>query len=79
MNPFTQIREELVNQIIGITHPFLSNAITGFIFLAFFLFIAYFIKILIEDYKWKKKSEKRRENFEKNWVKMFNKESKNKK
>lgn len=77
MNPFTQIREELVEQIIGITSPFLSNAITGFIFLALFLFFVYCIKIIIEDYKWRKKYEKEKLEREKNNIKLF-KETKHK-
>jgi hypothetical protein len=78
MNPFTQIREELVEQLIGITNPFLSNAITGFMFLAFFLFMAYMVKILISDFKESKKRKKEEAEREKRIIQSF-KETKNKK
>ena len=76
MNPFTQLREELVKQVIGITDPFLSNAITGFIFLAFILFIAYIIKILINEYKWEKKYKKEKLEREKKQIKSFQNDKK---
>lgn len=79
MDPFTQIREELIKGIIGITDPFLSNAITGFLFLAFFLFMAYMIKILISDIKENRKRKKEEIEREKRTIQSFKDNTKNKK
>ena len=74
MNPYEEIRDQLIRDIIGIHDPFYSNAITIFIFLAFILFIAYTVKIIIEDIKWKKKSKERMREIERTWIRLFKKE-----
>jgi hypothetical protein len=80
MDPFSQIRDELVKQILGIQNHFYSNAITALLFLALILFFAYSVKMIIRDRKEEKQSKKRRIDFEKKWINLFNKESsKNKK
>jgi len=79
MNPFTQLREEFVEQIIGITNPFLSNAITALLFLAFLLFMIYAVKILIRDRKEEKERKKRWLHFEKEWISLFKNNTKIKK
>jgi flagellar biogenesis protein FliO len=80
MDPFSQIRDEFVEQILGIQNPFYSNTITALLFLALILFLVYSVKMIIKDRKAEKKSKKTRMDFEKNWVNLFNKEnSKNKK
>ena len=58
MNPYEEIRDQLIRDIIGIQDPFYSNAITIFIFLAFILFIAYTVKIIIEDINGKRRVKK---------------------
>jgi hypothetical protein len=71
MDPFTQIREELIKDIVGITDPFLSNAITAFLFLALILFMIYSGKIIIEDIKWRRKIKRERLEREKKQIKSF--------
>jgi hypothetical protein len=79
MDPFSQLRDELVKDILNIQGPFYSNAITALIFLAFFLFITYTIVILIRDHKKEKERKKKRLDFERTWIKLFNKEGTEKK
>ena len=74
MNPYEEIRDQLIRDIIGIHDPFYSNAITIFLFLAFILFIAYTVKIIIDDIKWKKRSKERMREIERTWIKLFKKE-----
>ncbi len=81
MDPFSQLRDELVKDLLGIQSPFYSNTITALIFLAFILFMTYNIVILIRDRKKEKQRKQRRLDFERNWIRLFNKEGtdKNKK
>lgn len=71
VNPFTEVRDQFVIDILGITDKFYSNAITALFFLAFILFMAYTIKILIQDIKERGKDKKERAEREKKLIQSF--------
>lgn len=71
MNPFNEIRDQFIKDIVGITDPFYSNAITALLFLAFILFMGYTIKLVIQDIKENKKSKGEKEEREKRFIQLF--------
>jgi len=77
MNPFSEVRDQFTIDVLGITDPFYSNAITALFFLAFILFMGYTLKLVIQDIKENRKSKKEREEREKKLIQSF--KNKNKK
>jgi large-conductance mechanosensitive channel len=76
MNPFGELRDQFVIEILGITDKFYANAITSFFFLAFLLFMAYIIKLLAQDIREKRKAKKERIEREKKLIQSFKDNSK---
>jgi hypothetical protein len=71
MDPFTQIKKELIEDIVGIDNIFLSNAITIFLILAFLLFLIYMIRIFFLISKENRDLENSHNKFEKTWIELF--------
>jgi hypothetical protein len=79
MNPFTQFREEFIEDILGITNPFFSNAIIVLLLLAFVLFIVYTIKLIRDVKKLKEEDKEKGRKTDKMWMSILKKEDKDKK
>jgi cell division protein FtsI/penicillin-binding protein 2 len=76
MNPFSELRDQFVIDILGITDKFYANAITALFFLAFILFMAYIVKIIIQDIKENRKGKKERAEREKKLIQSFKEKNK---
>lgn len=79
MDPFSEVRDQFVIDIAGITDKFYSNAITALLFLAYILFLVYIIRISIRGTKENKKRKKETLEYEKNLIKSLKNNPKNKK
>jgi hypothetical protein len=79
MDPFSEVRDQFVKDILGILDPFYSNAITALLFLSYILFMGYMTKFFIQDYKDRKKRKKEHEEYERRMIKYMEDKNKNKK
>ena len=73
MNPFIEIRDELIIETMGISNKFYSNTITILLFFAYTLFMTYAIIRITQCIKAKKKRNKEITDSEKKFIQSFKK------